>query len=74
MNDIIEVNIKHLQQHKICQLIDLAGFSTKITGKHVTLMDKNNDKAYLFSDLTYNSLYDAAIAIEPYLKNQYKFI
>jgi hypothetical protein len=68
------INITKLEKFKLCQLIDLAGFKTIINRRTVTLIDKKNTKADEYSDLTFESLYEAVRAVGEYLSNQYKFV
>jgi hypothetical protein len=74
MSNIIEVRLRDQQQYKLCQLIDLAGFTTIINKQNVTLIDKTNRNADQYSDLCFKTLFEAIQAVAPYLKSKYKFI
>ena len=74
MSNIIVLNIRHLRREKMMQLIDLAGFKTEIYNRYISLIDKESRDADKYSDLTFESLYEAIRAVEPYLKNQFKFV
>lgn len=74
MIDIIEINIKQLRDGKLIQLLDIAGFSVVMRDRSIELIDKKSEDACKYSDLVFSSLYDAVMAVEPYLKNNYRIV
>lgn len=68
------ININELPQYKICQLIDIAGFTVDFKSSYIRLYDKRNPKADKYSSLEFRTLFEAIRAIEPYIKDKYKFV
>lgn len=74
MSGVIEINIKQLRDGKLVQLLDLAGFGVVIKARYVELIDKKSEDACKYSDLVFKSLYEAVMAVEPYLRNNYRIV
>lgn len=74
MRDIIVIDIKQLRDGKLVQLLDLAGFGVVMKDRSVALIDKKSEDACKYSDLEFKSLYDAVIAVEPYLRNEFRIV
>lgn len=72
--NITEINIKQLRDGKLVQLLDLAGFGVVIKERCVELIDKKSVDACKYSDLVFKNLYEAVMAVEPYLKNNYRIV
>lgn len=72
--EVQTINITSLPQYKLCQLIDLAGFNVDIGRLCIRLYDKINPKADKYSELEFKSIIEAVKAVQPYVKDRYKFV
>jgi hypothetical protein len=68
------INLTETPQYRLCQIIDLAGFKTDIKSSGIRLYDKKNPKADEYSSLEFKSLFEAIRAVEPYIKDRFKFV
>lgn len=67
VNTITVLNYDEVPEHRIKQLLDLAGFNTVVVNRGFALIDKNTPEAYKYAELQFRTLREAVEALQPYL-------